>query len=533
MSFVPKYQWLTEYTEPKCGGCDIVQIDTTAEKKFQVAFTPTEVVNENFNGNNIALPMEQIWVGLGSLGSGSGTGLYYGITFDIDIINEDRWVNSFSFIYEGTPYCYLFTIDTTFPPGYEVVEYGNFNLVKFESALDYVDTLNTILNQFGISAIDNGGNSITVYGFPEDTQVTTNDTVYYQNTITEGVGTATWQMDNFIPIANKICFFQISNLDEQPNSNAPTGTPSIWTENHVISANKRMIFTINFTNSFSTEITLYLYIRDNTFGLIDTLSAVAKAGTNTLTFNYTTGVTPPTSYTFQFLIDAIGSEIEDSQVGFCFNSVKIETIERLENIDIVGCTTENVTFTEEYNDLYNSLITMNTGSLPNGLFNTGKWQIVLTDDESNTFTSIMYESITGTNCLTSNLFRLKWWNDCMFGNLDYANLPFVNDVYVKGYEVSQPLDSKDRVVNTLSDGSLELIYDYSLEKKEFNIGIYTESFFRTLQRAFIHKYITIDGIYYKQDSDSILAKKPEGKKYSGRIELVESGSEVIITNCCC
>ena len=99
MSFVPKYQWLTERKDNACGNaCDVVQIDATAEKKFQVAFTPTSLINQNFDGNNIALPMEKIWVGLGSFGSGSGTGEYYGITFDIDLTNDNHFINSFSSI---------------------------------------------------------------------------------------------------------------------------------------------------------------------------------------------------------------------------------------------------------------------------------------------------------------------------------------------------------------------------------------------------------------------------------------------------
>ena len=70
-------------------------------------------------------------------------------------------------------------------------------------------------------------------------------------------------------------------------------------------------------------------------------------------------------------------------------------------------------------------------------------------------------------------------------------------------------------------------------KKEFSIGLYTESFFTTLQRAFLHSTIIIDNLYYKQDTDSKLTKKPEGKKFSAKIELIEVGSEVVISKCCC
>lgn len=528
MTFVPKYQWLTEFKQHPCNdACDIVQIDADTDKKFQVAFTPTVLLNEDFDGNDIAYPMEQIWVGLGSFGSGSGTGLYYGMTFTIDTTNDNHFVNSYSFFYEGQPYCYVFCRDASISTEYSITEYGSFKLVKVREreSGDYAQAFNFYLNDFGISAIINSPTSLTVYGFPENTQV------QYEASSppTDGIGSATWIADNFLPINNQFCFFQLDALDEfLPAQNQPN-----ITKNLTVGANKRMVFVINYTNSFADEITLNLNIKDDSFVLIDIITSVLSTGTNTVTFTYETSATPPTSYNFQFLLDPIAGEIGDSVIGFCFNSIDVQTIGKLESIEVQGCTTADVPFTEQYNDLYNSLITMNTGSLPNGLITTGKWKLVLTDDESNTWTSITYETIDGTNCTNRNLMRLVWTSDCKFADIDYLNLPFENDIYVKGYSTSQPLDNKERVINTLSSGELEMIYNYSLEKKEFTFGVYTESFYRTLQRAFEHKTITIDGVQYKQDSDSVLTKKPEGQKYSARIELVEVGTEVISSNCCC
>jgi len=294
-----------------------------------------------------------------------------------------------------------------------------------------------------------------------------------------------------------------------------------------------MIFTVNYTNNFAfTDIDMELRIRDGSFVLIDTVVGTVEQGTNTITFNYETGGASA-AYYFDFTLSDLACAFNDVYYGFCFNLIKIETIARLDSISVEGCTTASVPFTEEYNDYYNSLITMTTGSLPNGLITTGKWKLTLTDDESNTVETITYETIDGTSCVIRNLLRLKWWSDCAFASLDYTGLPFVNDVYVKGYSVSQPLDNKERVMNVLSTGELEMVYNYSLEKVEFTLGIYTANFYKTLQRAFEHKYITIDGTYYKQDTDSKLTKKPEGDKYSAKIELAESGSAVISSKCCC
>ena len=533
MSFLPKYQWLTENGNTACGiGCDIVQIDTDTDKKFQVAFTPTVLLDENFDGNDIAYPMEQIWVGLGSFGSGSGTGLYYGITFDLDQTQDNHFENSFSFFFDGQPYCFIFATDDTISTAYEIVEYGGFVLVKTQIGAittHYITAIESILAEFGISVIDNGSNSITVYGFPENTQVETGNIAPYNTIITDGVGARTFGLSNFLPYNNMVCYFNIRSLF---SIYTPTCTPSIYTLQLPVVANKRMVFTLNYTNNFSFEnIELELRVLNSSFALVDTVVGTIEQGTNTITFNYET--TFSDSFYFDFTLTDMICGFADEFFGFCFNSVKVETIARLSTIDVQGCTTANVPFSEEYNDLYNSLITMDIGSLPNGLITTGKWILTLTDDENNTVTSITYETIDGTTCLTRNLMRLVWTSDCMFGNLDYKNLPFANDVYVKGYYISQPLDNKERVINTLSSGELEMIYNYSLEKKEFSIGIYTEIFYRTLQRAFEHKTISINGISYKQDTDSILTKKPEGYKYSARIELVEVGSAVVSTVCCC
>jgi hypothetical protein len=308
-------------------------------------------------------------------------------------------------------------------------------------------------------------------------------------------------------------------------------TICLYTTNSIVSG-KRLIITAKYTNNLSFDnIQIRMRVLNSIFGIIDTIYADVYKGSNTIVFNYETVSTE--DYIFDFTLTDLSCGFQDELFGFCFDLIKVETIEKLDTITAVGCTTQEVPFTEEYNDIYNSLITMNTGSLSNGLMTSGKWKLLLTDTANNTFESIIYETISGESCLHSNLMRFKWTNDCNFANLDYVNLPFTNDVYIKGYYTSQPYDSKERVINTLSNGETSLVFDYSVEKKEFSIGLYTESFFTTLQRAFLHSTIIIDNLYYKQDTDSKLTKKPEGKKFSAKIELIEVGSEVVISKCCC
>jgi hypothetical protein len=65
------------------------------------------------------------------------------------------------------------------------------------------------MSPFGISIIEEGSPSFTVYGFPENTQVTTGD-IYYNTIITNGVGSATFGLSNFLPYNNLACYFNIA-----------------------------------------------------------------------------------------------------------------------------------------------------------------------------------------------------------------------------------------------------------------------------------------------------------------------------------
>jgi uncharacterized membrane protein required for colicin V production len=156
--------------------------------------------------------------------------------------------------------------------------------------------------------------------------------------------------------------------------------------------------------------------------LIDTVYADVKKGTNTIVFNYETTINE--SFIFDFTLTDLACGFQDELFGFCFDLIKVETIEKLNTITAVGCTTQTVPFTEEYNDIYNSLITMNTGSLSNGLMTSGKWKLLLTDTANNTFESIIYETISGESCLHSNLMRFKWTNDCNFRKLRLCKFTF-------------------------------------------------------------------------------------------------------------
>jgi hypothetical protein len=536
MSFVPKYQWLTEFKTLKCGGCDKIYLNGNAPNKFQVKFSPTVIIDEEFDGNNIADPMQEI-----AFTSGSSSILRNGIVFNLDLTDSDHFVNSFSFLYNGAPYCYVFAMFSGPDNGnlYIKEDYGDFTLIKVNtwevklltSTLkpfdNYITVFNLIMADFGIQVGTFLSPAISVYGFPENTQVTFNTGSPITDGLCNGSGTcATWTLNNFLPVANSVCFFQKDILN-----GSPTNTPSIQKE-FVIPADKRVIFTVNYTNNFSESIDLDLIIKDNTLSAITTLTKTLDTGTNTVTFSYETGFSPPSSFYFEFKLNPSGTEIENSLVGFCFNEVKIETINKLFAITAMMCNENlNVLFSEEYNDLYSSLITVDWG---NAGINGREFQIKLEDQLGNSFTSIMYQFISSVGCSLRNYFNFKWWSDCKFSELEYSTLPFVNEVYVQGWSQMLPNDSKETIINITGTGRIVPVFDHSLEKRQFNTGLYTEMFYGTLQRAFMHKYLEIEGIAYTRDSDSKLVPKPENDQYfTGRIDLVVDGGEVINSACCC
>ena len=68
--------------------------------------------------------------------------------------------------------------------------------------------------------------------------------------------------------------------------------------------------------------------------------------------------------------------------------------------------------------------------------------------------------------------------------IDYNNLPFMNELYLNGFIVPNIIRQKERIQFVNNDGSYNTIYDHSVTKSELRIGSYSIALHEVLERAF-------------------------------------------------
>lgn len=520
----PKYQWLIPQPVNDCGFCDKLYIPTGHVRRFQVRAIPETIYKTVFNANNymrpVNFPANYVFDATASVGT---TG--------------KRYINSYSFVYESVQYYYVFCYDTAYTAtDYKIDTYGNIHIITLSSppTLNFEDEYKFAFNEYlgftgAVCTLTGaGGDIVNIAGLPQGTQVDTNEA---QFPTVSGLGTATLGLNNFIVGAGEAPFVNISALNFAV-SGAPTGTPSIFKEGVVLPINTRILFTVKFTSEFSADVPFKLYVRNNLFAVIDTLSATAKQGTNTLVIPYTTGGTVPASFTFDFGLD--DNLILSELIGFAYKEIHIEKIASIGNIYIENCNEvadELLASTITYNGAYNYLIQLDATEIAN----YDIFRLIIADENSNAITSAWYSVIEEGNCLYGKLYLLYWTNNCNFADLDYTNYEiFDNLLLVSGIRIKQPLLKVEAESNITGSGKKIPIYRHTLEVYEFQLHPYGEQVQELLERVFEHSEIKIDGKKYFADDGAGYAVNEIGDGiYTGTVDLILDGSEVINSFTCC
>lgn len=520
---VPKYQWLIEDKAQNCGGfCDKLYISNTFEPKFQVQFEPKTIFDDNFDYDNIGAPIDM---------DGLLTDTY---VFDASYTpgSGQDWVHTFTFLEEGIEHCYMIAL-TNDPVSLQgrVTDFGNFTLIEVDNGVLYKNWIKAAINaHFPDSVVaDVVGTNIEVTGLPVGTQIVPGDNY----PTVSGAGTANWGFNNFFPVNDKICFFNISKYAEIAT---PTTTPSI-DKTAIINANNTAIFAINFTNDFGFDVDLDFIVMDDSYSVLDTFTKTAAQGTNTLNFSYQASGTPPPYYILRFQLSdqsVYADSIYDETTGFCFNSILAQEVEFIDKIEVTDCNGDTTDLGVEgwqwnHNGRYNYLISI-VGYLPD------IFQLTITGTDTDTFVSKWYEKVDPTSCDRGRLYKLEWSDDCMFADVDYGNddTVFTNELLLTGVIIKQGLDKIDAQSTITSDGKKKSVYRHTIEQYEIRLHPYTAETQSTLERVFEHSIVKIDGdTYYVGDGGSYQVSELDNFIYTGRIDLYLSGSEVIKSSCCC
>lgn len=234
--------------------------------------------------------------------------------------------------------------------------------------------------------------------------------------------------------------------------------------------------------------------------------------TSPATTTATVGIrfTPTTPSTAELSIDNI-----------VFKELEYQTLDNVEVVDCDGIETEIDFATTIYNQ--NILVEL-LESLPN------IFQLKFTDSNDNVFYSRWYEIKEQSDC--NGLIKVNWTNNCLFKEVDYKNLPFDNELLLTGVKIKQPLELHDNVDTINSSGAKVSIYKNTQASYEVRLHPYLEDTQNTIERIFEHKTVLINDEEYNAIEVYQTTEIDLGV-YTGRIDLLKKGTEVISSSCCC
>ena len=267
-------------------------------------------------------------------------------------------------------------------------------------------------------------------------------------------------------------------------------------------------------SAFEYQVAVSAYYNPSAEPLINSATerTISYLFTSPVTSTVIVGIrfTPTTPSTAELSIDNI-----------VFKELEYQTLENVEVIDCDGIETEIDFATTIYNQ--NILVEL-LESLPN------IFQLKFTDSNDNVFYSRWYEIKESTDC--NGLIKINWTNNCLFKEVDYKNLPFDNELLLTGVKIKQPLELHDNVDTINSSGAKVSIYKNTQASYEVRLHPYLEDTQNTIERIFEHKTVLINDEEYNAIEVYQTTEIDLGI-YTGRIDLLKKGTEIISSSCCC
>ncbi len=501
-----------------CGDCDTVIMDSNRPIEFQVKSGKLFTSNNLFpNGNYDTNPFQSITSN--------------NLVFDVN--SHPTSGQYFTLYIADKVYIIQKTTDIIWAPFNEILT-GNISDIRIYSTT--LPNFNTNLLSALQATIDmrHGttttltGTTFTISGIPslsflDDIRFSLLSNV---NTVSSAV--------NGIATRNLI----YNNLTKQLNYFRTDNVSPVYLETKVtLEAGK--LYKIQFgyatVNEFNFLFNIFDSLNNNVFS--DTINPLPTSYTGA-NVNYEFIAPYDDTFTLAFQFDA--SNPATDQLAFdnvsVINSEYIYDSITIQAKDCQGNLTE-LPYTEiPYKE--NVLIQVNNNDLPT---NT-PFQIIVNDSQSASLglqhfseKIELYDFNNIAACKIEKQLKIQWTDTCKFGDIDYKNLPFENEFYIRGFILRKPLDKRERIQTTNPDGSLKTIFDHSIAKVELRIATYGIGLHRVLERAVVHGSLIINGSkYYLDDAASYTPGDFSGNGLAtARVDLIESGSEVIKTACCC
>jgi len=101
-----------------------------------------------------------------------------------------------------------------------------------------------------------------------------------------------------------------------------------------------------------------------------------------------------------------------------------------------------------------------------------------------------------------------------------------------GVKIKQPLELHDNVDTINSSGAKVSIYKNTQASYELRLHPYLEDTQNTIERIFEHTYVSINNEEYNA-IDVFQVTEIDLGVYTGRVDLLKKGTEIISSICCC
>jgi len=508
MEFSP-YQNIIFNTPDSCGLCDKLII---AKEKFYFQATGKKINEEvEFLDTN---PTNYLNVGAPPL--------------FLDFLGVNPTLaggEKISLYYNGKYYFYFFNETLAFPaiPYGNITVLGNITYVEVSADISLSNTVNKLIylidNTIGV---DSGGvvNAVSATDIIiTGTQFFTIETITIVNPL--DVADARLGLNNMYYEDGKLEFFNLSSL-----YGFATTTPSFFDDFTPMVGNLVKI-NVNGENRLPYDLNYTIEFKDASFITLDTIVGSSPLLANS---NFTINEQKIAVANVAFIVVVFSSpSLSGDLIGFSVDDYTFKEYDVLDTVEILDC--NDVTVVVPQTITTNS--EFNLIELDFSLINECCFKVKVTDSGGNLFVSNSFEIVDFTtldSCL-NNYVKLSWFDTCNVDGVNYKDLPFVNEVYLTGYKKRSTMGA---TIETFTSASGKIGKSSSLTYPKFQLFIvgYGDALQYIFERIFEHKFFFVNDTQFTTVENYELTNLGQ-KRYTGRIDIIETGKTLNKKNCCC
>ena len=508
MEFSP-YQNIIFNTPDSCGLCDKLII---AKEKFYFQATGKKINEEvEFLDTN---PTNYLNVGAPPL--------------FLDFLGVNPTLaggEKISLYYNGKYYFYFFNETLAFPaiPYGNITVLGNITYVEVSANVSLSNTVNKLIylidNTIGV---DSGGvvNAVSATDIIiTGTQFFTIETITIVNPL--DVADARLGLNNMYYEDGKLEFFNLSSL-----YGFATTTPSFFDEFTPLVGNLVKI-NVNGENRLPYDLNYTIEFKDASFITLDTIVSTSPLLANS---QFAINEQKIAVANVAFIVVVFSSpSLSGDLIGFSVDDYTFKEYDVLDTVEILDC--NDVTVVVPQTITTNS--EFNLIELDFSLINECCFKVKVTDSGGNIFVSNSFEIVDFTtldSCL-NNYVKLSWFDTCNVDGVNYKDLPFVNEVYLIGYKKRSTMGA---TIETFTSASGKIGKSSSLTYPKFQLFIvgYGDALQYIFERIFEHKFFFVNDTQFTTVENYELTNLGQ-KRYTGRIDIIETGKTLNKKNCCC